>query len=144
MGKLHGLLDTLTAKHVLDRTSAIFHYSSYWGKWSRTLVAPKRINPTLSGEYGYVELNLTPINPNDPGVWDSIRQITFRAHCTPPWHGDKDVAFLPTNVHECMVKELGEELTQRLLTEDFLSQIDLDLLHAAPGGGTPLHRILKK
>lgn len=112
----------------------MFHYSSYWHMWSRVLTS------THKGRGGnFVEVNLTPIRN-----WqEEVAGIRIRVHCTSRGRDDKTVATLPPEVRAKMVKNLGEELTQRLLTEDFLSQIDWERYQKACNGGANLADIKK-
>jgi len=92
-----------------------YSYSKYWKTWSRVL--------KFDGSWS-IEVNLTPINSSwQYADWDEeVKPIIIRRHL-PPQHF-KVVEELPTEIKEMMVEKLGEELVQRLLTEDFLSQID--------------------
>jgi hypothetical protein len=139
-----------------------YSYSKYWRTWSRVL---KYDGPWCGSVC--VEVNLTPINSSWPDAdWDEeVRPIIIRKHsstyhplfpvsrflsdgdlvhtCT-TWcsYGFKVVEELPTEIKEMMVEKLGEELVQRLLTEDFLSQIDWDKYDVNCNGGCPLRRCL--
>ena len=114
---------------------------AYWGTWSRILKA----------DYPFVEVDLTPINPHWHGrvrfdVWEKVRQINIRQHGTSRDKADEFHLELPDKMRAFMVDGLGEELTHRLLTEDFLSQIDWNK-YDLPGvcnGGAPLSKILKE
>ena len=86
-----------------------FHYSCTWGTWSRVLSTTDPHGPI-------VEVNLTPVHD-----WASeVAQIRIRFHGTPFGHCsyDKVTTELPARVRQQMVEKLGEELTERLLTED--------------------------
>ena len=116
-------------------TDKKYVYCSYWGTWSRIL-RPK-------DDAGYtVEVNLTPISQGQLN-WDSqVKGIRIRSHCTntkPDTFTDE----LPENVLANMKKYLGEELCDRLLNEDFLSQIDWKLykIKSSGGGGANLDDI---
>tara|TARA_Y100000310_G_C20505540_1_gene726229 strand:+ start:454 stop:885 length:432 start_codon:yes stop_codon:yes gene_type:complete len=113
-----------------------YSYSKYWKTWSRVL----KFDGSTS-----VEVNLTPINSSWPDAdWDEeVRPIIIRYHAsTSPAQGFKVVEELPTEIKEMMVEKLGEELVQRLLTEDFLPQIDWDKYGVNCNGGCPLRRCL--
>jgi hypothetical protein len=54
---------------------------------------------------------------------------------------DKFVLELPDYVRQDMVQHIGEELTARLLTEDFLREIDWRLFQEKSNGGANLDDI---
>ena len=143
MKKLDGLLDTLIAAKVEHKRKAVFHYSSYWGTWSRRILRPGE-DPMYPGTY--VEINLTPISGyND---WDQhVAPIIFRMHGTSPDLRDRDEVELPKEVRQRMVENLGEDVTEFILTEDFLPQIDLQKISTwsikRGGGGASLREILR-
>jgi hypothetical protein len=153
MNKFDGMLDRLIItksgkenKNInLEKKKEMvknFSYSSYWGTWNRTLVSPT-IHPSLFSRYHFIEVNLTPINRAHPGAnWEEVRHIIFRTHGTPREKRDKEVSSVPKYVREDMVKHLGEELTERLISEDWLGKIDLEKLrNAHAGGGLPFEEI---
>jgi hypothetical protein len=108
-----------------------FHYSSCWGTWSRVL--------TDDGpHHSYVEVNLTPVNGN----WqDRVAPVRIRVHGTARDFRDIDTDELPAAVYQRMVDNLGEELTERLLNEDFIPQIDFARYRAVCNGGANLEDI---
>lgn len=111
-----------------------YHFSSYWGTWSRVLSDTDPRGPI-------VEVNLTPLGYSQ-GNWDAeVRPVRIRFHCTPS--GDRDIHTdeLPDNVHRMMIAALGEELVERLLTEDFLLQVDYKLYSKHCNGGANLDDI---
>jgi hypothetical protein len=117
-----------------------YHYSSYWGTWSRRLSSDHKHGP-------YVEVNLTPINDcNYASRWeDEVEPIIIRTHCTPSSGRDIDTNILPLRIGEDMVKFLGVELTKMLLDHDFLSEIDDELLRTRmQGGGVPFREVAKE
>ncbi len=123
----------------MDRPT--FVYSSYWGTWSRLLWSGR------VGQYqamSYIEVNLTPINGRYDNstreLWmKEVAPIIIREHGTVPDRGDKSVALLPPMVVTAMLMNVGEELTNRLITHDLLAEIDLDLMKRnMRGGGIPL------
>lgn len=111
-----------------------FHYCGSWGTWSRVLSADHPQGP-------YIEVNLTPIPCCHNSTWDNdVRPIRIRAHGTPRdyigyYPQDKETDELPDDVRAAMVRNLGPELTERLLTEDFLPLIDWDLYRQKTNGG---------
>ena len=105
-----------------------FHYSSYWGTWSRVLSESHPAGP-------FVEVNLTPCCD----TWqNNVEPVRIRAHGTARGERDQETDTLPNDVREQMIWHLGEELTERLLTEDLLSQIDWDLYRKHNNGGANL------
>lgn len=126
----------MTARHTrFNQKGAImpeFHYSCTWSTWSRVLSTTDLHGPI-------VEVNLTPVHD-----WASeVAQIRIRFHGTPFGHCsyDKVTTELPARVRQQMVEKLGEELTERLLTEDFLPQIDYELYRRYCNGGANLEDI---
>ena len=117
----------------------MFHYSSYWGTWSRVLSTSDPNGP-------FVEVNLTPTNGWNRGYSfeDDVSRIRIRFHGTVRDRNDKVVPVLPDYVKEGMIKHLGAELTERLLTEDFYSQIDYVLYRKHCNGGALFDQIKKR
>lgn len=113
-----------------------FIWCSYWGTWSRV----------LSYDNGYyVEVNLTPINPHHNYEWNALfdRGVVIRKHCTARDRADEEVGELPSHVYENMVSHWGKEHVDRLLTEDFLRQIDWDMYQKHNNGGASFDKIKK-
>lgn len=145
--KYDGLLDKFITEAAERKAKLKFHFSNYWGHWSRTLVSPN-IRPELmnNGSVGfeYIELNLTAIN-GERGDWETeVEPIVFRSHCTIPNYKDKDTEELPADVLDMMKAKLGEELTETLLNDDFLSEIDLNKLRSKMTGGGVCFEDIKK
>lgn len=112
----------------------MFHYSGYWGTWSRVL---------QTDGIWYLEVNLTPVNGrydnSTRDLWQrEVAPIVLRRHCTTPRQGEmKDK--LPPMVVTAMIMNVGPDLTRRIITADLLSEINLPLMHARMrGGGIPL------
>ncbi|MFH0779358.1 MAG: hypothetical protein V1928_00690 [Parcubacteria group bacterium] len=116
----------------------MFTCCSYWGDWSRVLSEKDPHGP-------FVEVNLTPIRNCFSSTWQNhVAPIRIRFHGTARSENDRTVAELPAEVRAQMVQNLGEELTNRLLTEDFLSQIDYNLYCKKCNGGANFEDIRKK
>jgi hypothetical protein len=113
----------------------LFVKCGYWHTWSRILSTRHPQGP-------YVEVNLTSVSGNKSWETD-VKPIWIRMHCTSR-KDDLIVSELPSEVRERMVAMLGEELTQRLLTEDFLPQIDPELYKEKTNGGAKLEDIRKR
>lgn len=133
MNKMDNLLDKILARKAKEKLENRIHRCSYWGTYSRVLSLPDE-----NARGSFIELDLTPINgfggdDNDEyikGIWRrEISSIQIRAHGTMRDKRDEDMKELPPHVFAKMVLHLGEELVNRLLSEDFMSQIDLDKLH---------------
>ena len=115
----------------------MFVYSKYWGSWSRVLSTRHPKGP-------YVEVNLTPIAGWHSSSWETdVVPIRIRFHGTRYEKGEICKTLLE-EVKEIMIVNLGEDLTNRLLTEDFLSQIDIDLYEKHNNGGANLADISKE
>lgn len=116
----------------------MFVYSSYWGTWSRVLSTNHPNGP-------FVEVNLTPIpNCYSSGWKNDVAPIRIRIHGTARGPNDKVTKELPEKIYEQMVKHLGAELANRLLVEDFLSQIDIALYNKHCNGGANFENIKKR
>jgi hypothetical protein len=123
---------------VVPKPEKSFVYSNYWHTWSRLLSDNHPDGP-------FVEVDLTPTNSHHDSSkkeWaEKIASIHIRKHGTSKSEKDERVAELPSEVKAIMVSRLGAELTERLLTEDFLSQIDWDLYKQKCNGGASLNDI---
>lgn len=112
-----------------------FHFSRYWGMWSRRI-------GTINGMI--VELNLTTMYCS-PDSCEHNKQEIFRVHCTDSEPKDRDVNELPQRVIEQMELHYGKELASRLINHDYLSEVSLeDILKAerkSNGGGVPFQFI---
>lgn len=93
-----------------------------------------------------VEVNLTPISwatARNNEVWvDEVAGIRIRAHGTTPSPGDVFTYELPNVVGNTMMKHLSPVLLDRLLYEDFLSQINWDRYTQISNGGADLNDCL--
>jgi hypothetical protein len=109
----------------------LFHYSGYWRTWSRLLLS--------QFDNQYVELNLTPVNPTYDRSWEEqVRTETIRRHRTPhDVHRDKITDKLPEEVLAEMHKRLGKDFVQKLLTYDYISNIDWQVYTRVANGGAP-------
>lgn len=110
----------------------VFHYSSYWGTWSRVLTP-------YSGNW-VLELNLTPVNPSYDRSWEeTVRPIIFREHLTALNRQDELTESLPNYTRAHMAERIGEELTTRLLTTDWLPLLNRRRVREGKygGGGLP-------
>jgi len=113
-----------------------FHYSSYWGKWSRVL-------QELTADQQQVEVDLNPINSQWDFPWETTKKINIRSHRTAPGRNDKRTDKLPSDVLELMEEKLGEQLVNRLLNEDFLPYVDWDKYREICNGGACFDDIKK-
>ena len=105
-------------------------YSYYWRRWSRVL--------DQDGIW-ITEVNITGIGNN----WDDVRPIIIRKHCTARNRLDRFSNDLPIEIVQQMREYLGVDLTESLMNEDFLSQIDWDKYEEHNNGGAPLYLIGK-
>lgn len=116
----------------------VFKYCSYWGTWNRVLA--------IVDFYSVFEMSLTPINANwGADVWNKTKQELIRFHCTTPDKEDKAVDQLPDVVVESMVNHYGNDIAQRMISHDYLSEVTLTDIYVANnksnGGGVPLQAI---
>lgn len=116
---------------------SLFAYSGYWHTWSRVL----RLNHKNPGPF--IELNLTPIPASDDTWNRSVKSIRVRAHGTMSALGDRARKVLPDGIRDSMVWNLGEELTNRLLTEDFMAQIDWSNYDQLNSAGVDVSKLQK-
>ena len=90
-----------------------------------------------------VEVDLTPINSWRDEEWKKTQSIRIRKHCTSPGRRDRETDFLPLWVAKRMVKMLGRPIVERLLYEDFLSQIDWEKYERKCNGGVNFNDVLR-
>lgn len=109
-----------------------FVYSSYWHTWSRVLQTFK---------VGAIEINLTE---NMPSEWKRVKRENIRKHSTARDRSDKFANELPADVIAEMKQQLGDELTERLLTFDYLPNIDWDKYNKQCNGGAAFDLIKKE
>lgn len=111
----------------------MFRYCGYWHSWTRVLSENHPKGPCI-------EVNLTPIPNCYSSTWaNDVAPIRIRAKGLSS--GDKMADQLPEDVKRAMVRNLGAELTERLLTEDFLPQIDWNIYERKCNGGANLEDI---
>lgn len=110
---------------------AMFVYSSYWRTWSRLLLE----NMDRSGTC--VELNLTGTN----GKWDRVPLEIIRKHCTARDNKDLITRTLPDAVEAMIRNALGDELFERMVTYDYLPEIDWQKYNQHCNGGAEFDKI---
>lgn len=107
----------------------MFHYSSYWGTWSRVLIERDEQGNT-------VEVNLTPIPCAHGSTWENhVKGGVIRRHFTGRSTNDKLVPVLPPEILDSMVQNLGVKEVYFLLKENFLPQIDWEKYSRFNNGG---------
>lgn len=119
----------------------MFVYCGYWHHWSRVLSEKEPHGGP------FVEVNLTPIGGTTTyGGWEKeVIPIIIRRHGTMrDIHGDRVVDELPADVLAHMREHLSEDFVQRLLYEDFLSQVDWDKFRRNNNGGCPFAKCCKE
>lgn len=117
----------------------MIRFNAYWRTYSRVLTFTDG-----PGACRQVEVNLTPIPCCYSSSWENdVAPIRIRAHCTARHEGDLGMKEPPPEVLAEMKAHLGDDLVHRLLTEDFLSQIDWDKYESVRNGGANLQDILK-
>lgn len=103
-----------------------FHYSGYWRTWSRVLG---------NVDHSVVEVNLTPI-PCSSRTWENdVAPVIIRKHYTPAGDRDEFTGYLPPDVVEAMIENLGEDKTRSLLEANYMELIDWDKYREAGRGG---------
>jgi hypothetical protein len=105
-------------------------YSAHWRAWSRVLSDKDGV---------YVELNLSHIN----GMWDKVKEETIREHRTTRSPKDVEQENLPVAVKQAMVAVLGAKFVERLLTYDYLSEVDWAKYKKIANGGAAFNQIRK-
>lgn len=132
------------------RRTGNYTFNSYWCHWSRVLLRPTSFETLLAQGFdeqtakhlagSYVEVDITPINGWERGDVDRIRSINIRVHMTIRREQDVDTNILPGPVRSDMEKHLGEKLTRKILSEDFLSQINWTKHSRLSNGGCSFER----
>lgn len=129
--------DCVVAAHrngVKSRNGDMFIYGSYWGMYSRVL--------SMNHPEGVIEVDLTAVNPLSDLGWPKVARINIRAHRTSRSPRDMLSYALPDYTVERMHERFGVDLTERLLHEDFLPQIDWAKYRKVCNGGAALADIL--
>ena len=130
--QFNGLFERILAQN--NQSEPTFHFDSYWYRWSRIL---------LNKHNQIIEVNLTPVPGAFHSTWErDVQPFIFRHFKSPIRLGDRVVSELPSEIYELMLERLGEVCTKRLLTEDWLSQISLNLL-CSTNVGKSFQRIRK-
>ena len=144
--------------------SPYFHYSSYWGTYSRVLHSPGRKHANVElpkYETGaYIEVDLTPINgwPHEDQrkmygdklyaehvqyQLNQVRFVNIRSHGTRRDAKDEILGCLPANVIEQMKNNLDHSLVNFLLTGNILPLIDWNKYRKVCNGGASLKDCIK-
>lgn len=116
----------------------VFHYSSYWGAWSRILQ-----EGTPHNDGYHIEITITAINPTHEHAWKELADLRIRRHGTMRDRKDLFVGTLPEHSLEMMRRYLDAPLIERLLHEDFLPHIDWTKHRQHNNGGAPFELIRK-
>jgi hypothetical protein len=135
---------------IKSRNNNVFHYSSYWGNWSRILFHDSKGTEIIRRKYNIpshiltLEVDVTAINPLVDLHWEShVARINIRGHCTAFDPKDKIVGSLREDTIERMQEHLSTEQIESLLHSDFLPFIDWDLYSKMCNGGAPFAKISK-
>jgi hypothetical protein len=104
----------------------VFTYSDYWHTWTRVLHYYRANERDLWRE---IVVQLTPVNRQ----WDEIESIRIYDRFVCGFGKDSEGPFpmLPDTVKDDIVDSVGEEVANRLLTEDFTKLFTIEQLHAA-------------
>lgn len=121
---------------VKSQNGDMFHYSAYWGSWSRVLRPQFGTNST-------VEVDLTAINPSSDYGWPRVLSCNIRAHRTARATNDILCLSLPAHTVQLMRSRTDEQTFNRLMHEDLLPLIDWDKYRKVDNGGAALANILK-
>ena len=131
---------------MLWQSSAFF---GYWRAWSRVL-QDGNLRDGHDRFIDFVEVDLTPVGgwgskncPVLPDRFELVKGINIRRHMTGRSRGDIEVDTLPPEVVAQMIEHLGTNLVVRLLTEDFLPQIDWGKYKKVNNGGASFESIKK-
>lgn len=125
-----------------SRNKDWFSYCAYWGTENRVL-------QRMGGNFNQaIEVTITPINPTMEGVWENLARVMIRYHFTHPTARDKFYHVIGNRTVENLVKAVGRQITDVLLHDDLLNEIDQDKLRAVDkawqsGGGLPFILICK-
>lgn len=110
---------------------AVFLYNSYWRTWTRVLLE------SMNREGICVEINLTHIN----GHWDRVPLEIIRRHTTNRGVNDRLTNVLPLDIQAAIKHNVGEELYKRLLTYDYLPEIDWQKYDKICNGGAEFAKV---
>jgi len=108
------------------------HYSSYWNMWSRRL---------YQGPDGFVDFELTPVNPSVEENWQRVNQIYIRWHLTKDYDRDHTYRAVVRSspVFQKLVAAVGERIDpdsfESMLTYDLMARIDWRKYSAAERNG---------
>lgn len=115
----------------MEKSPSLFHFSSYWQRWSRVLSSTHPNGP-------YVEVDLVPIPNSYDNSWATVENTIIRVHATESKESDIITCVLPSKVEAEMRANLDIFVVDFLLHEDILSLIDFDLYKENQNGGCPL------
>jgi hypothetical protein len=118
---------------VQSQNGDMFHYSSYWGTWSRVL------RTSSGGGDDTVEVDLTAVNLQ----WPRVLACNVRSHRTMCARNDILCRSLPAHVVDLMHKRMSMETFDQLVHADLLSLIDWDKYNKVCNGGAALIKIMK-
>jgi len=107
---------------------SLFVYNAYWKEWSRVLQFAQT-------NVCQVEVDLLPAIPTQ-------KKINIRRHSTARQRSDIYSRYLPMDIFSQMLERYDLVLTNRLLHEDFLSQIDWAKYDAVCNGGAEFDDIM--
>ena len=122
---------------VQSQNGDMFHYSSYWGTWSRIL------RVSSSGGDETVEVDLTAVNPHSDLQWPRVLACNIRAHRTARDTNDLICKSLPRHAVDLMHSRMDLETFEQLMHHDLLPLIDWDKYNKVCNGGAALAKILK-
>ena len=105
-------------------------YNHHWRSWNRVLEAKDGV---------FVEINLTHVNGN----WESVKNEVIRQHRTMRSFKDILQEFLPHTMRKILEDKVGVELANRLLTYDYLPEIDWAKYREIANGGASFNQIRK-
>lgn len=111
-----------------------FVFNAHWRSWNRII----SYDPSTKE---FIELGLTHVNGN----WDHVVAETIRRHRVPLKKGDFMAEVLPAAVRSAADYRLGAHVVNRLISYDYLSNIDFgkfDQLEKGHGG-VPFARVRK-
>ena len=94
-----------------------FVRSSYWGTTSRAL-------QRMGGEFDTaIEVNMSPVNPDMTGVWESMKEVRIREHRTSE-RPERFTHHVSGAQARLLLDAVGEEFYHTIVHADLLAEID--------------------
>lgn len=119
-----------------SRNNNMFHYTSYWGHWSRILFhdAGGRGMEKMREKYG-IPQSIKTIEVDIVSEVDRMQCVNIRTHCTEFAKHDRLVGTLPEDIVCCINHLLTPAMVNAVVHADLLKYIDWDKYQEHCNGG---------